>query len=151
MTIFGLYGARYIQEGIIAFEKLKLRESLNELAKIKTAEELRLTKKFSDLTDLEANLYFDIASERAEVIKEFQKKLDSYDKEKLLQKYIFDNFWILNPSWERPTAGTEVMEKGVETEYSSVINTLTEVEKKGRMDIKYRTAARTHHYRTQKV
>ena len=47
----------YVQ-GIIAFEKLKLRDSLNELAKIKTVDDLRLSKIFADLNDLEANLYF---------------------------------------------------------------------------------------------
>ena len=133
----------YVQ-GIVAFEKLKLRDSLNELAQIKTADDLRLSKIFADLNDLEANLYFDIASERVEVIKQFQKKLDANDKEKLLQKYLFDNLWILNPSWERPTEGSEIMESKVEAEFDKVTDSLTEDEKKGRMDIKYRTAAGKH-------
>lgn len=114
----------YVQ-GIVAFEKLRLRDSLNELSKIKTADDLRLSKIFADLNDLEANLYYDIAAERVEVIKEFQKKLDANDKEKLLQKYLFDNLWIMNPSWERPTEGSEIMEKKVEAEFKKVVNELT--------------------------
>ncbi len=133
----------YVQ-GIVAFEKLRLRDSLNELSKIKTADDLRLAKIFADLNDLEANLYYDIAYERVEVIKEFQKKLDANDKEKLLQKYLFDNLWILNPSWERPTEGSEIMEKRVEDEFKVVVDSLSDDERKGRMDIKYRTAAGKH-------
>ncbi|MCG8321704.1 MAG: ATP-binding protein [Cytophagales bacterium] len=133
----------YVQ-GIVAFEKLKLRDSLNELAQIKTADDLRLSKIFADLNDLEANFYFDIALERVEVIKQFQKKLYANDKEKFLQKYLFDNLWILNPSWERPTEGSEIMESKVEAEFDKVTESLTEDEKKGRMDIKYRTAAGKH-------
>ena len=133
----------YVQ-GIVAFEKLKLRDSLNELAQIKTADDLRLSKIFADLNDLEANFYFDIALERVEVIKQFQKKLYANDKEKFLQKYLFDNLWILNPSWERPTEGSKIMESKVEAEFDKVTESLTEDEKKGRMDIKYRTAAGKH-------
>lgn len=133
----------YVQ-GIVAFEKLRLRNSLSELSKIRTADDLQLTKIFSDLTDLEANLYYDIAHERVEIIKEFQKQLDANDKEKLLQKYLFDNLWILNPSWERPTAGSQIMEQRVEGEFKTIVEALTEEERNGRMDIKYRTATGKH-------
>jgi hypothetical protein len=132
------------KQGILAFEKLKLRDSLNQLDKIQSADDIRLAAIFTDLTDLEANLYYDIAYERVAVIKEFQKQLDANDKEKLLQKYLFDNLWLLNPSWERPTEGTEIMEQKVEKEFGEVINSLSDDERKGRMDIKYRTAAGKH-------
>lgn len=133
----------YVQ-GIIAFEKLKLKESLEELSKIKTADDIRLSNIFIDLNDLEANLYYDIAAERVEVIKKFQEKLDANDKERILQTYLFDNLWILNPSWERPTTGSEIMEKTIEKAFKSVITNLTKEEKKGRLDIKYRTSAGKH-------
>lgn len=133
----------YIQ-GIVAFEKLKLRDALVELSRIKSEDDLELSKIFSDLNDLEANLYFDIASSRVDVIKEFQKKLNDNKKEALLQRYLFDNLWLLHPSWERATEGTEIMEKKVETEFGKIDNNLTEEEKKGRMDVKYRTAAGKH-------
>jgi hypothetical protein len=133
----------YVQ-GIIAFEKLKMRDSLHELSNIQDADDLKLSKIFADLTDLEANLYYDIATGRVEVIKQFQKKLDDNDKEKLLQKYLFDNLWILNPSWERPTEGTEIMEQRVEKEFGIIVDSLTEDERAGRLDIKYRTSAGKH-------
>ena len=96
------------------------------------------------MNDIEANMFYDIASERVQVIMEFQSKMDANDKEQLLQKYLFDNLWILNPSWERPTAGSEIMEKNVQAEFQKVTHTLSPDEQKGRMDIKYRTAAGKH-------
>lgn len=131
-------------QGIIAFEKLRMRDNLHELSLIKNADALKLSSIFSDLSDLEANLYYEIASERVEVIMQFQKKLDDNDKEKLLQEYLFDNLWILNPSWERPTQGTAIMEKRVESEFEKVVQTLSEDERKARLDIKYRTSAGKH-------
>ncbi len=133
----------YIQ-GIIAFEKLRLRDSLHELANIKSPDHLKLSQIFTDLTDLEANLFYDIAATRVEVIKNFQNKLDNNEKEKLLQKYLFDHLWLLDPSWERPTAGSEVMEQRIEKEFDKVTATLTQEERNGRIDIKYRTAAGKH-------
>lgn len=132
------------KHGILAFEKLKLRRSLDELKSIQSAEDVRLASIFSDLTDLEANMYFDIAYERVEVIKKFQAHLDANDKEKLLQKYLFDHLWLLNPSWERPTEGTELMEQRVETEFGVVVDSLSDEEKAARLDIKYRTAGGKH-------
>lgn len=133
----------YIQ-GIVAFEKLRLRDSLNELSRITSPDDLKLAKIFADLNDLEANLYFDIAQGRVEVITKFQNLFDENVKEKILQEYIFDNLWILNPSWERPTAGSPIMEQKVEKEFNKAVSTLTDEERKGRMDIKYRTTAGKH-------
>ena len=133
----------YVQ-GIVAFEKLKLKDALDDLSKIKSEDDLALSKIFSDLNDLEANLYFDIANSRVGVIREFQKKLDKNEKETLLQKYLFDNLWLLHPSWERATQGSEIMEKRVEAEFKDINARLTEEERKGRMDVKYRTAAGKH-------
>lgn len=132
------------KQGIIAFEKLNLRDRLHELEKVTGPDDLKLSMVFNDLSDIEANLYYDIASERVAVIREFQRKLDVNDKEKLLQKYLFNNLWLLNPSWERATQGTEVMESRVEKAFAAVTKSLTAEERKGRLDIKYRTSAGKH-------
>ena len=132
------------KQGILAFEKLKLRDSLNELEKIKGFDEFKLTSIFTDLGDIEANLYYEIATSRVQVIKEFQKQLNANDKEKLLQKYLFDNLWLLNPSWERATSATEIMEQNVHKAFMGVDAALTPEEKAGRIDIKYRTGAGKH-------
>lgn len=132
------------KQGILAFEKMKLKETLNELENLNTENDFKLAGIFNDLNDIEANLFYDIASQRVAVIREFQRHLDDNDKEKLLQKYLFDNLWLLNPSWERPTSGTEQMEKTVKKEFDKIDAKLTEQEAKARFDVKYRTAAGKH-------
>jgi hypothetical protein len=132
------------KQGILAFEKLKLRDSLHELDKIRGVDDIRLAAIFTDLSDIEANLYYDIATERVQVIREFQKQLDANDKEKLLQLYLFDNLWLLNPSWERATVGSGIIEKNIDAEFDKVSAGLTPEEKAGRIDIKYRTSAGKH-------
>jgi Histidine kinase-, DNA gyrase B-, and HSP90-like ATPase len=132
------------KQGIVAFEKLRLRESLHELSKLTTADEIRLAAVFTDLQDIEANLYYDIAQGRVDVINQFKKHLDANEKEKLLQQYLFDNLWLLNPSWERATEGNIVFEQNVEKEFGKITAQLSKEEKNGRMDIKFRTAAGKH-------
>lgn len=132
------------RHGILAFEKLKLRETLSEINKLETADDIKLASVFSDLSDIEASQYYDIAKGRVQVIKQFDKHLEANDKEALLQKYVFDNLWLLNPSWERPLAGSEVMETRVEKALGTVVESLTQEERNGRLDIKYRSAAGTH-------
>ncbi len=132
------------KQGILAFEKLQLRHSLHELSLIKSIDDIRLAAIFTDLNDIEANFYYEIATERVSVIKEFQKQLDANNKERLLQTYLFNNLWLLNPSWERATSGTEIMEQRVDREFNKVSAGLTAEEKSGRLDIKYRTSAGKH-------
>jgi hypothetical protein len=129
------------RHGIYAFERMKLRRSTEELAN----HALDIEQLFHVLADrdaLEASLYRDIVKSRLEAIRAFQKLTDADAKEKVLQKYLFDHLWLLDPAWERAT-GSEIMESRL-LEEGVVIDDLTEKEKLGRVDIKYRTAAGKH-------
>ena len=75
-------------------------------------------------------------------IRAFQKLVDDDEKEKVLQKYLFDHLWLLDPSWERAT-GTEVMETRL-LDSGIVVEDLTKKEELGRVDIKYRLMAGKH-------
>ena len=131
-------------QGILAFEKLRLKDNFIELQKIKSADDLNLSAIFTDMNDIEASMYYDIAEERVAIIREFQRKLDINEKEKLIQKYLFKYLWLLNPSWERATEGTELMEQRVKTAFDAVVATLTPEEQEARFDIKYRAAGGKH-------
>jgi hypothetical protein len=129
------------RHGIYAFERMKLRGSTEELAN----HALDIEQLFHVLADrdaLEASLYRDIVKSRLEAIRAFQKIVDADAKEKVLQKYLFDHLWLLDPAWERAT-GSEVMETRLLDE-GVVVEDLTEKEKLGRVDIKYRTTAGKH-------
>ena len=98
--------------------------------------------RLSDRDALEDSLYRDIVRSRLEAIRAFQKIVDANEKEKVLQKYLFDHLWLLDPSWDRAT-GSEIMESRLLSE-GVVVEDLTKKEELGRVDIKYRTTAGKH-------
>ncbi len=132
------------KQGIIAFEKLRLKEELSKLGAIKGISDIQLSNIFTSIEDIEANSYYDIAKERVEIIKLFKEKLDNNEKEKLIQTYLFDNLWLLDSSWERATNVSAIMEQSVKTAFAEVEAGLTEAEGKGRFDIRYRTSGGKH-------
>jgi hypothetical protein len=128
------------KQTIMAFETLALKNSLSTLSAIEHPEDLaRLTTVFADLQDLEAAHYYEIAKSRVAVL----TKLDSVkDKslEKVVQQHIFENLWLLDPSWERASVD-EAMEITIGKAFKAIDAGLTAKQKKARLDIKYRTAA----------
>lgn len=132
------------KQGIIAFEKLKLQDSLSKLNAIKSINDLELSAVLLTINDIEANSYYDIASERVKIIKLFSGILNNNDLEKVIQKYLFDHLWLLDPSWERATVGSARIEENVKTAFKGVDAKLTEAEGKGRFDIRYRTSGGKH-------
>ena len=130
-----------LKHGILAFERMKLRGSTEEFSKsIDNIEDL--LKILADRDTLEASLYRDIVKSRLDAIKEFQGLVDDNEVEKALQKYLFDHMWLLDPSWERAT-GSELMETRL-LEEGVIVEDLSEKEKLGRVDIKYKTVAGKH-------
>jgi len=88
---------------------MKLRGSTEELAaNVESLE--KLLQLLGDRDALEASLYRDIVKSRLEAIAKFDGLIDDDAKEKVLQQYLFDHLWLLDPSWER-AAGSELMEK----------------------------------------
>lgn len=129
------------RHGILAFERMKLRGSTDELAQNVHDVEKLLTI-LADRDSLEASLYRDIVSSRLDAIKDFQGLIDEDAKEKVLQKYLFDHLWLLDPAWERAT-GSPIMESRL-IEEGVVTDDLTKKEELGRVDIAYRTNAGKH-------
>jgi len=129
------------KHGILAFERMKLRGSTDDFVNgVESTDKLLAV--LADRDALEDSLYRDIVRSRLEAIRAFQKIVDADEKEKVLQKYLFDHLWLLDPSWDRAT-GSEVMETRLLSE-GVIVEDLTEKEKLGRVDIKYRTTAGKH-------
>ena len=129
------------RHGILAFERMKLRGSAEELA-AHVYDNAKLLEILADRDSLEASLYRDIVKSRLDAIKDFQRIADDNAKESVLQKYLFDHLWLLDPAWERATA-SEVMETRLTTD-GVFTQDMTEKEKLGRVDIAYRTMAGKH-------
>ena len=129
------------RHGILAFERMRLRGSTEELiSNIHNVDKLLLT--LADRDALEASLYRDIVKSRLDAIKDFQGIVDEDAKEKILQTYLFDHLWLLDAAWERAT-DSEIMESRL-AEAGVITDDLTEKEKLGRIDIAYRTNAGKH-------
>lgn len=128
--------------GILAFERLRISEQLHLIDE--TDSVLAFGKIFDQIQDLEATLYYEIASERIKVIRKLSQLCDDNEKEKVLQEHIFNHLWLLNPSWERAAEGSERLEQSVLKEFKIVTDGLSEEERKGRLDIRYKTSAGKH-------
>ncbi len=131
------------KHGILAFERLRFKESLDAVEKVQAEEDLELLNNFvAGFDDLEAAYYYEIVQGRLEVVHQFEKVVDT-EKEAVIQNHVFDHLWLLHPSWERASTNKRI-EQSVTKEFQKVTDKLTAEEKKGRMDIRYRTAAGTN-------
>lgn len=129
------------KHGILAFERMKLRGSADELAtNIDNID--KLLSILADRDALEASLYQDIVGSRLDAIRDFQGIVDDDAQERVLQKYLFNHLWLLDSSWERATTN-QFMETRLTTE-GVLTQDLTEKERLGRVDIAYRTMAGKH-------
>lgn len=131
--------------GILAFERLRIADNLSALEKLDSTDMLeQFGSVFSRMQDVEAALYYDIASQRVSVLKQLTELCDANSKEKILQKHLFNHLWLLDSSWERATKGSKRLESSVTKEFEKVSNSLTEEERKARIDIRYMNVAGKH-------
>ncbi len=129
------------RHGILAFERMRLRGSINEF--VDNLENVdKLLRILADRDALEAALYRDIVKSRLEAVRKFQDLVDKNVIEKVLQQHLFDHLWLLDPAWERAT-GSELIESRLR-EVGVITDDLTEKEKLSRVDIAYRTNAGKH-------
>jgi hypothetical protein len=131
------------KHGIIAFERLRMRELLSAVDELPETDLETLLPLFGQLDDIEAAEYAEITRGRVEIIRKLEGLVDEDAKERVIQEFLFDHLWLLSPSWERPTKNP-VMEKRVEKALELVSNKLTPEEKLKRLDIAYRTAPKAH-------
>jgi len=132
-----------LKASILAFESFRRREQLDSLDEIESDKMGALLPIFRDVDQLEISYYGQIVRMRLDVIRKLKEIMDADVLEKDLQKYIFEHLWLLDPSWER-AEGTPTMETNVEKFLSDNTAALSKEQKKGRIDIGYRTTSSRH-------
>lgn len=132
-----------LRYGILAFEKLRYNQQLSKLDSLDANNLEALGSVITGFDEIEATLYYQIVKERIGIIKYFQTLVDDNEKEKAIQKYLFDHLWLLDPSWERAHK-TEFMEKTVFNALGIHSDKLTSDERLGRLDIGYREVTGKH-------
>lgn len=131
------------RNAVLAFEKLALQQRLSQIDELPDDVDFTVLQTlFDGIDELEAAEYHEIARGRLQVIQRFTGIVDS-EREKVIQRYLFDHLWLLDPSWERASTNARV-EQAVTKEFDHLDEQLTEEQKKGRIDIRYRTAAGKH-------
>ena len=125
---------------VTAFEQLKVNHALDQLESVNDKDIELFLSLLTDLDSIEATHYFQIVNERLTVIRELDKKVNEDVLENVLQKYIFDHLWLLDPAWERATAYAE-MERSIQAALGKVsIRGKPTV----RPDIRYRRISGAH-------
>ncbi|WP_306169275.1 ATP-binding protein [Halomonas sp. MMSF_3323] len=132
-----------LRHAIMGFERFRLAEKASDFVEALSVRSVDLIPYLHDVDDIEASLYSDIVKGRLKVIEAFQGKIDGDELEGVLQSYIFDHLWLLDPSWER-AQGSEIIEKPVNDEFEKMKAGLSQEEQLGRMDIKYRKSSGEH-------
>lgn len=132
------------RNSIIAFERLRLREQMNLIDDLPDDPDFSvLTTLFKGIEEIEEVDYHNILQGRLSVVQKFQNLVDDDQRERVLQEYLFDYLWLLDPSWER-AAKSEYMERTVKGALDAITADLSEAEKRGRIDVGYRTHAGKH-------
>ncbi len=125
--------------GVMLFEHLKMNHAMDLLDDIDITKVDEFLTYLRDIDALEAEHYRQIVEERLIIIRKLRESVDENAKERILQEYIFDHLFLLDPGWERATR-FEDMERRME-------QVLKTKKKKLRLDIKYtkyRRVAATH-------
>ncbi len=129
--------------GVLAFERLRLNEASHQLGQLTELTAAKIMPLLIDIGSLEGSLYRDIVAGRLQVIKNFTRLLDDNEKESLLQSFLFQNMWMLDPGWEKASESVR-MEQTLKKEFKEFAADLTEEQTMGRVDIRYRTNAGQH-------
>ena len=131
------------RSSIMAFEKLALKDMLSALDTLETEESFdALVQLITGIDEIEAVHYYEVAKGRLAVISEFVD-LRENALEEVLQRHIFNHLWLLHPSWERAASNSRI-EQTVKNEFGNIDANLSPEERRGRIDIRYRTAAGKH-------
>ena len=129
----------FYANGVLAFERLKMDTAVDVLDVIDERNLETFLKFLADVDAIEAANYREIVNERLKVIRKLQQSVTENARERVLEEYIFDHLWLLDPAWERATqyANMERRIQGVLPNEHGETPTL-------RTDIRYRRVSGAH-------
>ena len=92
---------------------------------------------------IEASSHYQTTKNRMRVIDTLAKLNDDNDLEGTIQKHIFNNLWLIDPSWSAVPA-TEYIESGIKKAFELVDSKIPKNSEGYRLDIKYRNVGSRH-------
>ena len=123
------------QYSALAFENLVHKDRLSELENLSPENLGALARIFASQLELEAAYYYKTVEQRLSTITGLERMVEENTLEKMIQDYLADNLWLLDPAWEG--ASEEIyVEQRVATAFEGI--KLTDEERLGRIDIRYK-------------
>lgn len=132
------------RSGVLAFARLGLRQSTAQLDLLASVTAEDLLPLLGQQDTYEAGLWVDILKSRVEAIEKLQNLTDANEKEKVLQKHLFEHLWLLDPSWERATTPPQMEENLRRVAPGLFAMDDKQKEITGRIDIRYATVSGRH-------
>ena len=129
----------FYANGVLAFERLKMDTALEVLDTIDESNVETFLQFLADVDAIEASSYREIVRERLKVIQKLHTSVQEDARERVLQEYVFDHLWLLDPAWERATQYANMEER-----IQAVLSEAPEREVIVRTDIRYRRIAAAH-------
>ena len=130
------------QHALLGFENLRYKKNLKALEEF-VDDPSKWSAIFTQTDDLEAALYHKIVTQRLDVIKVLQEKIEDSALEKVIQKHLYGHLWLLDPSWEMGSIPPS-MEQSIKELFEDINKKLPDDVKNGRFDIKYQKAVGQH-------
>ncbi|MFE9430321.1 ATP-binding protein [Streptomyces sp. NPDC006640] len=134
------------KSSILAFERIALDATTKDLERFADGlYAVDVLPLLANARSYEDALYVQILRSRLEAIEKLEHMINKDELEKVLQKHLFENMWLLDPSWEGATGDVD-MEISLSRVRRGILFSRTEEEnqQQGRIDIQYRTAAGVH-------
>ena len=128
-----------IKNAVLAFEKVKIRGNLNSLKELSSFNAEVFGPILKSIDDIEESYFYDVTKQRLGIIEKFESLKDNNEKEKVIQKYLYEHLWLLDPAWERTTE--TYIEKNLSNELKQAC---PENDSGARLDIAYKNIAGKH-------
>lgn len=128
---------------VLGFEAYRANDRLKDLEEVDDANIPMVLEIIGDLDAIEAHHYWEIIRGRLAIVTELESKVEDDAFEVLLQEFLYEHPWLLDPSWERAIYASAT-EQPVRDVVTSINHSLSDVERKGRLDIVYRLTTGQH-------
>lgn len=128
---------------VLGFEAYRANDRLKDLEEVDDANIPAVLEIIGDIDAIEAHHYWEIIRGRLAIVTELESKVEEDAFEVLLQEFLYEHPWLLDPSWERAIYASAT-EQPVRDVVTSINQSLSDVERKGRLDIIYRLTTGQH-------
>ena len=124
---------------IVGFEKLRMARQLDKLDGLTDVLGPEFAGLFATLGEVEEAAYAEITRQRLAIIDKFADITDNHKTlEQVAHQYLFENLWLLDPSWDRVT-GRASMEVTIRNHLKKMKDSTG-----ARLDITYRASSGRH-------